>query len=157
MHEWSTAHAETIEVLLSQALTGRWVGTVGGDAPAGGAAGGGLVRWLHQAANTHSDCFGWQEGTHELQVGEPGVYELGMGLWPPTPGLQAELRVDGLPAVLVGGAQASVGLPKSEGGRSPACGLCCITMLSLNAGARLSLAASSAAGPAKAYLGLRKL
>jgi chromosome segregation ATPase len=157
MHEWSTAHAETIEVLLSQALTGRWVGTVGGDAPTGGAAGGGLVRWLHQAANTHSDCFGWQEGTHELQVGEPGVYELGMGLWPPTPGMQAELRVDGLPAVLVGGAQASVGLPKSEGGRSPACGLCCITMLSLNAGARLSLAATSAAGPAKAYLGLRKL
>ena len=32
MQQWSAAHAETIEVLLSQALTGRWVGVVGQSA-----------------------------------------------------------------------------------------------------------------------------
>ena len=41
--------------------------------------------------------------------------------------------------------------------RSEACGLCCLTLLSLHAGAVVALAAEHAAGPTKAYLGLRKL
>ena len=170
MQQWSAAHAETIEVLLSQALTGRWVGVVGQSAAVmpneggGGGAGVAVVSWVHQAANTHSDCFRWAEGVTEIKVVEPGVYEVGLGLWPPCAGLMAELRVDGLPAVLIGGSHAAgeaLGMPpaglQGEAHRSAACGLCCVTMLSLTAGNRLVLVAENASVPVKAYLGLRKL
>ena len=35
MHSWSAAHSEMIEALLSQALTGKWLGVVGGEASRG--------------------------------------------------------------------------------------------------------------------------
>ena len=101
MVAWSATHADTIEALLSQALTGRWVGVVGGgsenvvlsgNTPTGGA--GVLVTWQHQAANTHAECYKWSPHTHAITVAEPGVYEVALGLWPPTPGLCAELQVD---------------------------------------------------------------
>ena len=46
---------------------------------------------------------------------------------------------------------------QGEAHRSAACGLCCVTMLSLTAGNRLVLVAENASVPVKAYLGLRKL
>ena len=168
MAAWSAQHAETIEALLSHALTGRWVGVVGGTAPelTRGLGGGGtreLVVWQHQAANTHADCFYWSAHTQSITTMEAGVYEVGMGLWPPSPGLRAELQVDGRPAALASGTEAvgagaagAHGLPQSAT-RSEACGLVCITLLSLHAGAVITLATDYAAGPTKAYLGMRKL
>ena len=55
---------------------------------------------------------------------EDGVYEASIGLWPPTPGLRAELRVDNQPAMLVGGGTVeganAFGLPPSNAARSDA-------------------------------------
>ena len=173
MHAWSSSHSEVIEALLSQNLTGRWVGIVGGGSDGmsrdtfvvgRGATGGAgvLVTWQHQAANTHADCFRWAAHTHAITCTEAGVYEVALGLWPPTPGLRAELQVDGRPAAIAAGGDAvgagasAAGLPQTAT-RSEACGLCCVTLLSLHAGAVLALAAEHAVGPTKAYLGVKKL
>ena len=157
MSAWSATHAETIEALLSHSLTGRWVGIVEAGATRG------VATWQHQAANTHSECFFWTANSQSVTTLEAGVYEVGIGLWPPTPGMHAELLVDGRPAALASGSEAdgsaaanSHGLPLSTG-RSEACGLVCITLLSLHAGAVLTLGVEQATKPTKAYLGLHKL
>lgn len=100
---------------------------------------------------------GWRarSGARQVRTAEPGVYEVSVGLWPPTAGLRAELRVDGIAALLLGGDYTPPPAPPPP--RSPACGLCCVTLLSLHAGAALTLAAEHAAEGTRAYLGLRKL
>ena len=51
--QWGRRQSEVLELLLSQALVGRWVGT-----PAVG-EGEGLVTWHAQSANTHEVRFLW--------------------------------------------------------------------------------------------------
>ena len=51
--QWGRRQSEVLELLLSQALVGRWVGT-----PALG-EGEGLVAWHAQSANTHEACCLW--------------------------------------------------------------------------------------------------
>ena len=98
--------------------------------------------------------------TQGIIVNEAGVYEVAIGLWPPAPNLRVELQVDRRPAALAdgaGGVGASPASLPSAAARSEACGLVCITLLSLHTGAVLSLVAEHTAGPTKAYLGVRKL
>ena len=66
-----------------------------------------------------------------------------------------ELRVDGVPALLLG--ESANSAPSLPSPRGEAAGLCGISLLSLPAGAAITLAAEHAPGRTKAYLGLRKL
>ena len=164
MASWTAEHARKLELLASQALSGKWIGLVGmGGSAVGGAVGsvvgsgatagaGVLVCWHEQAANTYEGGFGWTPRAHEVNCAAAGVYEVAVGLWPASPGLLAELRVNGATAMLLTeppAAQAHLG---AEAG-----GLCAVSLLSLPAGAAVSLAAEHATRRTKAYLGLRKL
>lgn len=176
MSQWSASHARTIEMLWSQALTGRWVGLVGGGGGAGGLGGTGpggygtsgnlvvgdgaiagsgiLVCWHEQAANSHESCFGWEPHAHEVRCAEAGVYEVAVGLWPATAGLLAELRVNGATALLIGEQPPAAAMAHPRG---DAAGLCAVSLLSVQAGGVISVAAEHATVRTKVYLGLRKL
>ena len=84
----------------------------GAAVAADGDGAGTLVTWQHQAANTHADNFRWTAHTHSITCLEAGLYELSIGLWPPTRGLRAEVLVDSRPAAIAAGTEAS-GLPQS--------------------------------------------
>ena len=174
MTQWSQAHARTIELLWSQALTGRWVGLVGGGGGAGGLPGtqpggygshhnlvvgngtsagaGVLVCWHEQAANSHESCFVWTAHAHEIRCTEAGLYEATVGLWPPTAGLLGDLRVSGATALLLEEQRTQMHHTYGE-----AAGLCAISLLSIPAGATISLAVEHTTLRTKAFLGLRKL
>ena len=79
------------------------------------------------------------------------MYEAALGVWPAAAGLLAELRVNGA-AVTSLGEHPSVAQPHHA-----ARGLCHVTLLSLGASDRLSLAVEHSPARTKAYLGLRKL
>ena len=117
-----------------------------------------------------------QPFSHAIVVLEPGVYEVAVGLWPPDSALRAELQVDGQTAAVIGGSEgggtvvgsgrtgrtSALWTPMASGlsdapKRIEACGLCCLTLLSLHAHATLKLATKRAPGPTKAYMGLRKI
>jgi len=164
MASWTAEHARKLELLASQALSGKWIGLVGmGGSAVGGAVGsvvgsgatagaGVLVCWHEQAANTYEGGFGWTPRTHEVNCAAAGVYEVAVGLWPASPGLLAELRVNGATAMLLTEPPAALAHLGAEAG-----GLCAVSLLSLPAGAAVSLAAEHATRRTKAYLGLRKL
>jgi hypothetical protein len=122
---------------------------VGSGATAGAGV---LVCWHEQAANTYEGGFGWIPRTHEVNCAAAGVYEVAVGLWPASPGLLAELRVNGATAMLLTEPPAALAHLGAEAG-----GLCAVSLLSLPAGAAVSLAAEHATRRTKAYLGLRKL
>ena len=91
----------------------------------------------------------------QVRCAEAGVYEVACGLWPAAIGMLGELRVDGVPALLLG--ESANSAPSLPSPRGEAAGLCGISLLSLPAGAAITLAAEHAPGRTKAYLGLRKL
>ena len=164
MRKWSEAHARLLELLVSESLSGRWVGAVSGASSDWDASGALLVEWQAQSANSHPECFGWLAGSHELTVAEPGLYELSAGLWP---GLasRAEVRVNSTPAIelakpaLVGAASAGGGGGGSmlRMGAAEIAGLCVVCVVALPPRAVLSLAAQGATPHSRAFLGLRKL
>jgi hypothetical protein len=160
LQRWSADHVEVLEQLLSHALSGRWIGTVGGgNTPKTvvvGSGSGVLVSWHEQASNSHATCFGWRAHARELYVEEAGLYEVSVGLWPAVAGLTADLRVD-TASVLVFKDEAGIELEGGGAAGGEVRGLCRVTMLSLPAGAAVSLAAESSMPRTRAYLALRKL
>ncbi|KAL1530099.1 hypothetical protein AB1Y20_001021 [Prymnesium parvum] len=165
MRVWSERHARILNMLMSEALCGRWVGSTSDKSVSrdGGAAV--LVEWQAQSANSHPECYGWIAGAHEVTVADAGLYELSAGVWPDG-ARSAEVRINGIASIklskpamtaMTTRLSSSALIGQVQMNASEIVGLYTACVVALPAASSVSLVTEAALYGTRAFLGLRKL